>query len=153
MPCYHPTEVMIVRKSLYSKFRESYPQVVPCGSCVGCRAEQGRQWAVRIMHEDRMHKNSAFVTLTYKELPKNGELSAKDFQGFIKRLRKTQKRRISFFGCGEYGEQTGRCHYHALLFGIDFLDRDIGVDPSRPHVWQSKALDDVWGLGIRRAVV
>ncbi len=148
MPCYHPIEVMIVRKSLYSKFRDTYPQVVPCGSCVGCRAEQGRQWAVRMMHEDRMHQNSSFITLTYEKVPKNGELCARDFSSFVKRLRKEQEGPISFFGCGEYGEISQRPHYHALIFGFEFLDRDIGVDPSRPNVWRSKALDHLWGLGI-----
>ena len=125
-------------------------QVVPCGRCIGCRAEQSRQWAVRMMHEARVHESSLFVTLTIDEehLNENAELCAKDFSRFVKRLRKTQQRRISFFGCGEYGEKTARPHYHALLFGIEFLDRDIGFDSSRPTVWRSKTLDDVWRRGL-----
>ncbi len=149
MPCFHPIEVMVLRKSLYKRIRDSYPQVVPCGRCVGCRAEQGRQWAVRMMHEARMHKDNLFVTLTYsdQELPKNAELVPKDFSGFVKRLRKTQERRISYFGCGEYGERTRRPHYHALFFGLDLEDRDIGFDDSRPDVWRSETLENVWGRG------
>ncbi len=150
MPCYHPIEVLIKRKSLYTERRLGANQVVPCGSCVGCRAEHGRQWAVRMMHESRMHESNVFITLTLsdKNLNENAELCSKDFSRFIKRLRKTQERRISFFGCGEYGEQTNRPHYHALLFGIDFLDRNSGFDTRRPNVWRSKTLDDIWGMGI-----
>ncbi len=150
MPCFHPIEVAIRRKSLYTKRGINDLQVVPCGNCVGCRAEQGRQWAVRMMHEARMHESSCFITLTLddEQLNENRELCPKDFSGFVKNLRKTQKRRISFFGCGEYGEITSRPHYHAVCFGIEFLDRDIGFDTSRPDVWRSKTLADVWGRGL-----
>jgi len=135
---------------LYTDRYLSDKQVVPCGSCIGCRAEQSRQWAVRMMHESRMHKNNVFITLTYADenLNENRELSAKDFSGFIKSLRKTQERAISFFGCGEYGETTARPHYHALLFGIDFLDRDHSHDTTRPNVWRSRTLEAIWGRGL-----
>ncbi len=150
MPCYHPIEVGIRRKSLYTDRKINDKQVVPCGSCIGCRAEQSRQWAVRMMHESRMHETSLFVTMTIDDenLNENRELCPRDVSRFIKDLRKTQERRISFFACGEYGEKTGRPHYHALLFGVDFLDRDIGVDSSRPNVWRSQTLDDTWRRGL-----
>jgi len=150
MPCYHPIEVGIKRKSLYTDRYLMDQQVVPCGSCVGCRQEQSRQWAVRMMHEARMHESSVFVTLTLdnEHLNENSELCPKDFSGFVKNLRKTQQRRISFFGCGEYGETTQRPHYHALLFGVEFLDRDVGFDCNRPNVWRSQTLEDTWRRGI-----
>lgn len=150
MPCYHPIEVGIRRKSLYNTRKILDQQVVPCGTCIGCRSEQGRQWMVRMMHEQRMHEESAFVTLTYsdEEIPNNGSLCAEDFSGFIKRLRKTQEGRISFYGCGEYGERTQRAHYHAVLFGLCLNDRVNGVASRTSDTWKSKTLDDAWGLGI-----
>lgn len=150
MPCYHPIEVGIRRKTLYTERYLVDDQIVPCGRCIGCRAEQSRQWAVRMMHEARMHESNCFITLTYDQenLPENASLRPQDLSGFIKNLRKTQSRRISFFGCGEYGEKTQRAHYHALLFGVEFLDRDIRVDSSRPNVWRSQALDNIWERGI-----
>ncbi len=150
MPCFHPSEVPIFRKSLYSDRRFMDMQVVPCGNCIGCRAEQSRQWAVRMMHEARGHKSNLFVTLTVDDehLNENREVCARDFSGFVKSLRKTQQRRISFFGCGEYGEASGRGHYHALFFGLKLLDLDYGFDSSRPDVWRSKTLDRIWGRGI-----
>ncbi len=152
MPCYRPIEIQIQRQRAAGReFLKGDTQVVPCGSCIGCRGEQSRQWAVRMMHESRMHENNSFLTLTIDDehLNENSEVSARDFSRFIRDLRKTQERRISFFGCGEYGETTGRPHYHTLVFGgTGFLDRDIGFDSSRPHVWRSKALDAVWGRGL-----
>ena len=149
MPCYHPTEVPIRRKSLYSRRKIKDTAVVPCGRCIGCRAEQGRQWAVRMMHESRMHEDNVFVTLTLDDdhLNENAELCPKDFSGFVKSLRKTQERRISFFGCGEYGDHKGRPHYHALLFGVNFLDRDFGVSSTESNVWRSQTLESIWGRG------
>ncbi len=144
MPCYHPTEVPIRRKSIYANRVFSDQQVVPCGRCVGCRAEQGRQWAVRMMHESRMHDSNLFVTLTYadEELPDNGGLEPKDFTRFIKALR-AEGQTFSFFGCGEYGERTARPHYHALLFGARFSDR---LDFSS-NVWRSPIMENIWGRG------
>ncbi len=151
MSCYHPSRVPVRRKSIFAGQRLHYTQVVPCGSCLGCRSEQGRQWAVRIMHEARKHTESYFVTLTYsqEELPDNGGLRPRDFSRFVKDLRKEQpESAISFFGCGEYGEERGRPHYHAVLFGAHFLDMHRHPDRSRGDVWQSPSLDDVWGRGL-----
>lgn len=124
--------------------------MVPCGSCIGCRAEQARQWGVRMMHEERMHKSSLFITLTLHDryLNENKELVPKDFSAFVKRLRKTQETKISFFGCGEYGGRSGRPHYHACLFGMDFKDRVKGDDGSGRDFWQSRELEEIWGKGI-----
>ncbi len=125
--------------------------MVPCGHCLGCRGEQSRQWAVRMMHEKQMHALSWFTTLTYseEELPKNGSLRPKDFSGFIKDLRKRYPpRSISYYGCGEYGEDTQRPHYHAVLFGPQFLDRYSHPDITRSGIWKSEDLEASWRRGI-----
>ena len=66
------------------------PLTVSCGSCIGCRLERSRQWAVRIMHEAQMHDSNSFLTLTYNDehLPANGSLKLSDFQQFCRNLRK-----------------------------------------------------------------
>ena len=33
------------------------------------------------------------------------------------------ERRIKYFACGEYGNNTHRPHYHAIIYGVG-LDRD-----------------------------
>lgn len=98
---------------------------LPCGQCIGCRLERSRQWALRIVQEQRMHAESAFLTLTYsdKNLPLNGSLVVRDLQLFMKRLRKRRAKGLRFFGCGEYGETTRRPHYHVLLLNTMFPDQ------------------------------
>lgn len=76
------------------------------------------------MHENKMHDVSAFITLTYDDdhLPEGGSLVKRDFQLFMKRLRKARDEKVRFYACGEYGEKSGRPHYHALIFGTGFPD-------------------------------
>lgn len=137
---------------------------VPCGQCIGCRLERGRQWTVRMMHEASLHEQNCFITLTYddKHLPKGGTLLKSDFQDFMKRFRKwLEPKRVSYFMCGEYGAQNGRPHYHAIIFGFDFRgqryvpgqardpldrmgDRRIGRSPKG---FQSPELKELWPMG------
>ena len=131
MTCYHPLECWRVdgqSKLAFVKPREALIREkleVPCGQCIGCRLERSRQWAVRCIHEAQLHKDNCFITLTYNDehLPSPPSLSVRDFQLFMKRLRKRFGKGIRFFHCGEYGEKYGRPHYHACLFGFDFPDR------------------------------
>src|SRR5882672_6540477 len=61
---------------------------LPCGRCVGCKLERSRQWAMRCVHESKLHKDNVFVTLTYdnENLPAGGTLIKRDLQLFMKRL-------------------------------------------------------------------
>jgi hypothetical protein len=49
-----------------------------------------------------------------------------------------------FFCVGEYGEETGRPHFHAILFGLTFFDdgKPVGKD-----IYSSASLDKLWGRG------
>lgn len=130
------------------------PLSLPCGKCIGCKLERSRVWAVRCLHERKMHKQSCFVTLTYdnEHLPHDGSLSLRDLQLFMKRVRAFFYRRdgvlIKHYGCGEYGDLNKRPHYHVLLFGCDFPDKRKYSESSRGDVIYSSALlDSLWGLG------
>lgn len=124
---------------------------VPCGQCVGCRLERSRQWAMRCVHESKMHSSSCFVTLTYNDgsLPPGGSLRYRDYQLFMKRLRKNfPEDGIRFYMCGEYGESTVRPHYHALLFGIDFPDKKkFSKAADGTYLCTSKILEVLWPHG------
>lgn len=125
------------------------PAEVPCGQCIGCRLESSRQWMIRIVHESKMHEANSFVTLTYDDehLPKDGSLQLEDWQKFAKRLRKTVGP-FRFYHCGEYGETTGRPHYHAAVFGLDFEeDRELYNDVGGHKQFTSGRLERTWGKG------
>lgn len=123
---------------------------LPCGQCVGCRLERSRQWAMRMMHERRLWPRSVFVTLTYDDehLPAGATLVKRDFQLFMKRLRKSRREPIRFYACGEYGETTARPHYHAVLFNCDFGDKLRHTVNNRDDVlYRSDELLGLWDNG------
>lgn len=126
------------------------PFKLPCGQCQGCRLEHSRQWAVRCVHESKMHKRNEFLTLTYddKHLPKYGTLVKRDLQLFMKRLRRKHGAGIRFYACGEYGERTNRPHYHLLLFGFSSSDRKFYKNsPTGDPLYVSRAMRDLWPMG------
>lgn len=129
------------------------PIDLPCGQCVGCRLERSRQWAIRCIHEAQLHEDNCFITLTFnpeslaaRENP--GSLRKKDFQDFMKRLRKHfTHTKIRFFHCGEYGEKYGRPHYHAILFGLDFDDKELINVLNGHRLYRSPTLEKLWPFG------
>lgn len=74
----------------------------------------------RILLESFFHDNVSFVTLTYDEgsLPDGESLRKEDAQDFMKRLRFHSEKKLRYFLVGEYGDQSGRPHYHAAIFGL-----------------------------------
>lgn len=121
---------------------------VPCGKCIGCRLARAREWSLRCMHEASMYDASSFVTLTYDDahLPVDFGLHYRDFQLFMHRLRKRLAGAGRFLMCGEYGEQFGRPHFHAILFGCDWPDKKlIRVKPDR--LYSSELLSSLWPHG------
>jgi hypothetical protein len=105
-------------------------ELVPCGKCMACRINRTRQWAVRLYLESFYWKRSLFVTLTYdNDHLVTSSLCKTDLQKFFKRLRRDLEkddRNIKYFACGEYGPETQRPHYHAIIFGLDCeKDQDL----------------------------
>lgn len=138
------------------------PIQVPCGQCIGCRLERSRQWALRCVNEAQLHEDNCFITLTYNNrfLPADGSLDVRHFQKFMKRLRKTVGK-VRFFHCGEYGDHDGsfkhvqmygdsnlgRPHYHAILFGYDFPDKELIQDKGGIKLYTSPLLSKLWPYG------
>lgn len=99
-----------------------------CGQCTACRIDRARGWTARILLEARLHNHNAFATLTYNKehLPPGGTLVRRDTQLFLKRLRKLYpSKTVRYFGVGEYGDESGRPHYHLCLFGVSLFDLEI----------------------------
>jgi hypothetical protein len=58
-----------------------------------------------------------------------------DLQKFFKRLRRDlekEDRKIRYFACGEYGPETERPHYHAIVFGLDCNKDKMLVEENWP---------------------
>ncbi|AXH75474.1 MAG: replication initiator protein [Microviridae sp.] len=155
MPCfgpltaYRPKAGASSRKLVFrlDKSEDGLRVMVPCGRCTGCRLERSRQWAMRCMHEVRMHNMSSFVTLTYNDewLPEGNTLVLPDLQKFMKRLRKVTGDGLRFYACGEYGDSNGRPHYHVLLLNYDFDDRRYYRLAKRgERLFTSATLDGLW---------
>lgn len=162
MPCYFPLTAFrsppdgtAAKRPLF--FRDAPGLVeclIPCGNCIGCRLDKSRTWAARLMHELRMHNNVGyFVTLTlsddnleFSELTGAATLVKSHLQKFFKRLRKAGYA-IRYYAVGEYGEQTGRPHYHAIIFGLDFSDRRLYGKSNGLNLYTSATLDRIWSLG------
>jgi len=133
----------------FRELRDHREIQIPCGQCIGCRINRQQMWAFRCLAEASLHRDNLFATFTYapENLPPQGELRHRDWQLFAKRVR----RRLGPFRylmCGEYGEQTQRPHYHALLFGLSVPDLDRhGVRAGYP-VFRSHLLSELWGQGL-----
>lgn len=129
------------------------PINLPCGKCINCRLEYARGWAVRCLHESKMHSANMFVTLTYDNdhIPSNWSLEPREFKLFIKRLYMWAFRRfgiqIRYYGAGEYGDQFGRPHYHVIIFGLWMPDAKFYSGGDDAKLYVSAALDELWGKG------
>lgn len=91
-------------------------------------------------HESTLHEQNCFITLTYANAPKN--LDKRHVQLFIKRLRKLSP--VRYFACGEYGTTTRRPHYHAILFGRDYLEKAV---PINDKLYTHADVLNAWGHG------
>jgi len=101
---------------------------------------------MRIIHEASLHLHNSFITLTYNDehLPAFNTLIKRDFQLFMKRLRKAHpEKKIRFYHCGEYGDNFGRPHYHAILFNHHFHDQ-TKIKGKHKDLYTSQSLIKLW---------
>lgn len=162
MPCYYPiTGYRAISGRLpngkwpivfdIKKGYQDMPVTLPCGRCIGCKLEYSKKWAIRCVHEASLYENNCFITLTYNDenLPYAGDqptLLKRDWQLFMKRLRKKYGSGIRYYMCGEYGDQNLRPHYHAILFNFNFPDRQI-ISKRKYQLWTSEGLGSIWSYG------
>lgn len=152
MPCFRPLRAWLdeAGRAVFAKAGPPESLVkLPCGKCVGCQKRGTQDWLVRCVHEAQMHEASSFVTLTYSQekLPVDGSLDHRHWQLFAKRVRK-ELGPFRFLMCGEYGGQTLRPHYHALMFGRPWPKDRVVKDAGADSLFQSDQLDRLWGLGL-----
>lgn len=143
MICLRPMSVPL-RKSagVVAEKTDGERQTIPCGKCAACLSNRRKEWAYRLLEEQKNHVKSVFLTLTYNDknliygssdLP---VISVRDVQLYIKSIRKafaTTHRKIRHYSVGEYGSKTNRPHYHCIIFNASINDYDI--------------LNEKWGKG------
>lgn len=131
---------------------ETFPLyiAVPCGKCPNCELSRQYSFVQRCRLESQLYDNKPwFVTLTYGNsfLPKDGVLSVRDTQLFLKRFRQLLARRfdgvynypIRYAICGEYGKK-GRPHYHLIVWNLHSYN-------SNDFKNIKSLINDAWGLG------
>lgn len=146
MACFHPLEAYQTENGriTFNETRHTKLHLtLPCGKCIGCRIQKQRAWAIRCMNEAQMHLVNSFITLTYSEEHYTPTLDHTDWQKFMYRLRAAHGP-TRFFMCGEYGDQNGRPHFHAILFGRTFQrNRAVGT-----NIYESDELNRLWPWGM-----
>lgn len=174
MPCFTPNpayydsrmtkagkfKVIVVKRTEANLAK--YSMRMPCGRCSHCRLKKSREWALRCMNEASLYvptvdnpdgRGNCFITLTYnnEHMPRIGDvgnLVYRDFQLFLKRLRKRFGEGIRFYMCGEYGGKYGRPHFHALLFNhnFDFDKYFWKMSDSGFPLYRSPSLEELWSI-------
>lgn len=136
-----------------------------CGYCPECLSKKSRYWALRCSFQAKKTP-AIMITLTYDTYvyDENGnvigeevsdkKVDKRDCQLFLKRLRewndrKGNKQKIKYLLTAEYGKRTGRAHYHAILFGVQFPDIVAYKKSKRGNlIYKSGTLAKLWGNGI-----
>lgn len=141
---------------------------LPCRNCSECIKLARYEWTNRIVCEAQEYDKMCFLTLTYDnehlkhsefvdndtgEFFSHSTLFYRDFQLFLKRVRKHFKdTKIRFVVCGEYGSLTYRPHYHAILFGLDKSDfapySPWTSSNSNMPIFTSPLLTELWHNGL-----
>lgn len=157
LQCYYSNKLNETgKRSIVFDYKKSYmgtdPTVpkslqIPCGKCLQCKADQSLMWSIRGYHESTLHPYNSFLTLTYDDehLPADKKIDKRTLQLFIKRLRKAvAPLKLRYIACGEYGEKSRRPHYHAIIFGTDFLHDKL---PITDKLYTSQTVIDCWPQG------
>lgn len=155
-------------KCYIKKFAFTRELNLPCGWCLGCRLDNSRMWALRMMHEARYSTDNYFITLTYsdKNMPFGGDLRYSDLRDFFKRARhlfqgvpspttRRPKRRVvteddpafRYFACGEYGDKTLRPHYHFCAYNFKIDDLRPFKQTKTGMYFTSQSLTETWRHG------
>lgn len=162
MPCFQPKQVWWAEKptangnkgiTFTAGLSDGQPSFnIPCGQCTGCRIAHSSGWTTRLYQEAKRYIQSSFLTLTYspEHEPATGSLCKRDLQLFMKRVRKHFPGvDMRYFAVGEYGDISGRAHYHMILFGMAFVEdrRPHSKNSAGQQLFKSELLDKLWGKG------
>ena len=124
MPCTSPIKIASDKGKMH----------VRCKQCLQCRILKHSQLRSRMILEKLMVSSAQFLTLTYEDAPE--KLDYTHIQTFLRKLRKQSRNEgcrlpIRYFCVGEYGEKSGRGHYHLALYN----HRSLATGQSHIEQW------------------
>ena len=142
------------KENTYRGFKDDFYEIgtySKCGHCVQCVAEKCNNWVIRNYYESKIHQKKCFITLTYEENPYI--LIRKDFQNFMKRLRRNLEKqgytdKIRMFMAGEYGTLKGRPHGHIIIYGWEDENKKyLGINKKGNILYKSDLIQKTWKKG------
>ena len=144
MPCRNPWIKQpggtSIANFVFSKEMKDAVTPFPCGNCMPCRINRSREWTHRILLEAKTHDENSFLTLTYtdEKLTRDdnfiAQVDADDLTKFLKKMRK-HFGEFRYFAVGEYGTDFGRPHWHLMLFGVAWTQKNENL------------IEKIWGMG------
>lgn len=121
--CISPSFVWIERGPKWEQLPKG------CGVCWRCKQNRLNDYVGRAMAEASVSKHVCTVNLTYAPRDDLADkvLYPRHFQLFMKLLRRAGHK-VRYLVAGEYGEEKGRAHFHAILF-FEYLEPLAGRGP------------------------
>lgn len=103
-------------------FCENPKGYFPCNKCRACRLLQANEkMLVSIFAAAEYKKKGQFLTLTFNDESLPDGLDHSIFAGFMKRLRRLDGTpNVKLHVAGEYGEKSGREHFHVLFYNYKY---------------------------------
>lgn len=98
-------------------YHDQNPITVSCRKCEECVSHRKRMLLGKVLAEQQTAKSVWFTTYTYGGGYGNEKayvLDYRDIQKTFKLMRKAGHR-FKYLVCGEYGDQGGRAHWHAII--------------------------------------
>ena len=152
--------------------KEENAQLIPCGHCAGCKLTKRSSWANRMEMELPYHENAWFLTITYNDenipyrgtwdtytgelIIENYSLKYDDIQKFWKNLRRYieyhklgDSKKMMYYAAGEYGGETHRPHYHAIVYDLPIKKDDLKEYKRKQGAiyYNCKWIEKIWNKG------
>lgn len=116
-----------------------------CGECGECLRKRPKDWMLRGQLHHALHgdKPAYFITYTYEDEHNPGIVCKPIAQLVKKRYAAHHGYGHKSIMCGEYGEMTGRPHYHMCVWAEEALPYNVGTTDYEAY----NPPDAVWPYG------
>lgn len=122
--CINPNSIWVLNGPKWEQ------QPVGCRQCWRCKKNRVNDYVGRCLAESATSVATCAITLTYAPRDDLADkvLHPRHFQLFMKLLRRAGHK-IRYLVAGEYGDEKGRAHFHAILFFSELQPSEDGKAP------------------------